>query len=1100
MLQDGAAGTINQTHSGSGDNVHNKYLVQIQALAPANLSKAIALVIGSIRDQKPDEAKTRLEMLRVTVDTSSDAAALLDVIAIYGDLVKPDQAQDAFNAAMRIAASTTDETVRDLCIAALLKFSRRIGYDEAAKAEYLRQAQPGPYSREAFYRYFAPYDILLSVSKQLILTEGDLTGVIDGAFRIEAIDIAAPVAAKLNKLFPSYNSQVLQLLAKAFTLNPAVKKQQYWLSDPQVKKDVDELVEEVSELIEISEGTDARLYDMAGPILHYFQVIWPTRLVDACGKYPVPLAVNWPDIAARVKSITGDSSALPERAQALRLAQRGNEARSAWCQARLEGVVDLQDALFFVQLAKPVELRRWLTLEKTISDACDIDSAVVTLLVWAKIVVESDDLFERYQLGLKVDEFVTQFEARFSELTVHIVVELAGALFNAQLPNKALAITSVVLPHGDLWASSFVLLHLRCLLETEQFQSFDLVVARIDDAEHVAVLHYLSMKEEALGNPERALAFSDEMIRKAPDQLSVWLRGCRLRERFKDLNEQRRFHDAVPDQLLEEFSHNTMVAMRYFTSAGNFKRAEPRLVRWFMEDPSARAIPLVDFHLGFAFRRQAILLDSRSLPGHLGGVSFEQDGVKQLRMIVEEGTATGPHVLNNDTQLAKLLTSLEVGQSEELGMVTYRLLEWLPPYIACLRLASTLRHVQNDGSDVFALFTLPKDPAQLGAFLQQKFGSDRVKESLGLAAGMPLYLQGHALDRNDPIKAALQVWSDSSITKAWLVNEGIEQPAEIVLDAYAIAYFVSTNVVDPLLATGITFILPEETREMLQRWVENVTHQDFMSMGFSENGQLIRHTAADVQARAGHILHGLQRILDEAVVRHPNVHDTALELYAIRDVIDHTVYLAMQLSSANNLPWFCMDGDFARFHQANGFKVVNVYRAMLKVADTPNFVFEDKRHALLLFAQGALPLPLMKVDLDGLAHHSNPLSSFILYKIFQNYGDAIFVTTQQQDILLQAVIKHVVSTYYRNDEVTLSPDYTPWARYEVYVFNHGLRLFILGRSEETAEYWVAKALKMAIWVVQNDKNLTLHVINLFSDFVIGHFLNEEAVVEYFQKK
>ncbi|MCS5516962.1 hypothetical protein NWF32_24730 [Pseudomonas qingdaonensis] len=453
-------------------------------------------------------------MLRVTVDSSSDAAALLDVIAIYGDLLEPEQNQDAFNAVMRIAASTTDETVRDLCIAGLLKFSRKVGCEQAAQAEYLRQHRPGPYSREAFYRYFAPYDTLLAVSGQLILSEGDLTGLADGAFRLEAIDIASSTAARLHLLAPSYNSRVLQLLAKAITLNPVVRHRQYWLTTPQVKQGVDELVEEVSELIEISEGADARLYDMAGPILHYLQVIWPARLVEACGKYPGPLAVNWPDIAARVQSISGNSSALPQRAQALLLAEHGNEARSTWCQARLEGEVDLQDALFFVRLAKPAELRRWLTLEKTISDACDIDTAIVTLLVWAGVVGDSEDRFERYQLSLKVDEFVTQFESRFSELTVYIVVELAQALFNALLPHKALSITAKLLPDDDLWASPFVLLHLRCLLETEQFQSFDKVVARISDAEHVAVLHYLSMKEEAVGNPERALALSDQMIKK----------------------------------------------------------------------------------------------------------------------------------------------------------------------------------------------------------------------------------------------------------------------------------------------------------------------------------------------------------------------------------------------------------------------------------------------------------------------------------------------------------------------------------------------------------------------------------------------------------
>ncbi|MCK2124812.1 hypothetical protein [Pseudomonas sp. PNPG3] len=755
MLQSGSAGTINQTHSGLGDNVQNKILIQIQALAPASLSKAIGLVLGSIRAKRIVEAKLQLDVLRATVPGNSEAADLLDVIAIYGELVEPEHTQDAFNTVARIAVSTKDEIVRDLCIAALLKFSLNTVHEEAAKTEYFNVPEPGIYSQEAFYRHFAPRETLDALSRKLLLNEGELTGLVEGMIRLGAIDAAAPAADRLHQIFPTYTSRYLLLQVKASQLEPAVLKSQHWLCSPEVKQGVNELCEELTQLIELSEGGDARLYEMVAALLDYLHVVWPTHLVNTCVKYSDQMAATKPELAKQLRAVAGDDSARTEQMQSLKQAQSGSEARRAWCQARLDGEADLQDAVHFTRLATPGELRRWLELEKTFEGVSDIESAVVLMLARAKLVALSDNALERYELAQAVDEFVASFESQFIKLAAHIVVDLVQAIFDAELPHKGLAITSPMLPEGELWPSPFILLHLRCLLETEQFQSFDELIARIPDQEHVSLLQYRSMKEEALGDHERALALSDQVVHLAPGQLVSWLRGCQLRERFRNAEEQRRFHDAIPDHLLETFSHNTMLAMRYLTSTGNFGRAEPRLVRWFVEDPAERAVALVNFHLGFGLRRQATFVDSQCLPGYLKGVSYEHEGVAQVRLIVEEGVATGQYVLVKGSPLADLLESLEVGQSAKLGLADYRLIERLPPYVACFRLALQLRHLQSDGEDAFSMFTLPADPAQLGSFLEQKLGFGQHQERAQATEKMPLYLQGHAMQPSDPIKAAL---------------------------------------------------------------------------------------------------------------------------------------------------------------------------------------------------------------------------------------------------------------------------------------------------------------------------------------------------------
>lgn len=814
------------------------------------------------------------------------------------------------------------------------------------------------------------------------------------------------------------------------------------------------------------------------------------------------MAASHPDVVARIRSVRGDHSALSDQMRALIDAQNSDEARTAWCLGFLaSAAVELQDAVFFTRLAKRSELERWLSQEIHIQGANDIECAVVLLFARSQLVALTKGMNERYQLSMRADEIVAEFGARIGdELVVWVVVELAESLFEAALPHKALALTTAMLPEGELWASPFVLLHLKCLLETEQYQSFDALLDRIPEGEQsLSLMHFRSMKEEKLGNPNRAIELSDRMVDAAPDNLHCWLRGCELRELFRDVEEQGRFHDALPDHLLDEYSHEAVVAMRFLTSTGNFKRAEARLVRWLMQDPSGRAVMLVNFHFSHAWRRQAGFEVSSALPGYLEGVEFEQDGQPQVRLIVEEGEATGQYALVRDTQLAQLLVSLEVGQSAELRMVSYTLRGRLPPYVACIRLASQLRHLQNDGSDVFAIIQLPEDPAQFASFLEQKLGADRGQRTAGLEGEIPLYIHMHALQPDNPIKAAMNAWSDSTIAKPQLVDEGTAHPKEIVLDAYSITYLAMTNVVDRLLDEGCVFVLPAETKVLLQRWVADVTHEDFLMMGVSGTGRLVRTTASDVQAREGHTLRGMQRILDEAVVQHPIIHDTSLELYSIKDGIDSTVYLAMQLSSANGLPWFCMDPAFAGLHCSKGHKLANVNSILLRAISTADFDFEERRHGLMLFAFGTMPRTLLEGDLMGLAKEPNPLSSFILYKIFQNHGLKIFADAKQRWLLLNVMLTHIISTFYRGDKPSvLAPDYTPWCRFDEHVFNHGLRLFMSNHEGKPAEFWMAVALKVGLQIVKLDRTLAQHVDNLFSNYARGHFMDVDAVVKHYR--
>ena len=288
--------------------------------------------------------------------------------------------------------------------------------------------------------------------------------------------------------------------------------------------------------------------------------------------------------------------------------------------------------------------------------------------------------------------------------------------------------------------------------------------------------------------------------------------------------------------------------------------------------------------------------------------------------------------------------------------------------------------------------------------------------------------------------------------------------------------------------------MPAATKEELSEWLEEITAENFKMLGVTEGGRLFSTTAADLQARDGHILRGLRVILDNATVVHPVLHDSSLEVYSIKEGIDSTVYDAMQLSFANNIAWLCMDGVFASLHHAPGYKTANANALIARAMDSSPFDFEHKRHGLLLYALGALPSPLYFNDVHHLAANPNALAGFNLFKIIQTHGHQIFLQNEQPLFLLDMILSHLTSRFHSGkSQKALSPTYTPWVDYTSHVFNHGLRLFLAAFDEGTAEYRLAAAIMYMGSTISLNRPLKDFVIGHFMGFATGHFMDVEAI-------
>lgn len=1091
--------TLEQHHSGDGDNIAgDKIINQIRSLAPKELIAPIEMVFDSLRQKDRAAARAQMKILRAIAQREEESAALVEVISIYGGLVDAQDRDAAWAVVARIVSRTINPIIRDVCQAALLQLSFGAAHESEAKGLYLADSSPGEYSKEAYLRHYADEEQLRAASKAFP-SEGVLTGAVEGAFRLQLSDLALELASRLNLLYGSYNSRVLSTIAAGLALNRDLTGQHLWLTRPDVKERTDALCGLVIELLE-EIGTDARVHDLGCSILNIYQGCQSGALFEALKRHAQHIDASRSNHTANFKVMAGDDSHLTQPEKDLQAAHQDSEKRREWCQQFLEaGAHTVEEVGPFIHLAKPAELENWLSRERLLTGSSEVDEAYIRLvaLIFQRSA-QGGQPVHRHEVSEQVEGFVSDWADVLPTLAPIGMFDLAARLLALNLPHRALQLTAPLIPSHNLWPSPYVLTHLQYLQAARQDKTFDELVARIKGADQCfTMLSFQSVQAERSGDIEEALSVSQSMIKLAPEQPYAWYRRCYLLNRYRSLEEQQAFHSSIPDSVLQAPSREVKGILFFLAVAGSFKRTESRWVEWMIKDPREHAIDLVNFHFGLGSRKSEPRDVSASTDQCLAGIRYAHEGNSLVRLIVGDEVADGEYTVKSSSQVGQLLLRLAVGDRENLNMASYKVEERLPPYVACLRIALILRHIHNDGSDCFVMMQIPSDPAEFIPFLE-----DKMSQVMGPRAGLqamdsvPLFMRGHGSYPSDAFKAAMNCWTDRHVPKSPLCDIGEEEPASMVLDAYGIAYLAVTGLARSLLDRGVSFVLPAGTKEKLGHFLEEISGDDFMLMGLTDGGRLFRTTASDLRERDSHVLESLRLILVNAAIVQPVIHDAELEVFAIKDAVDSTVYNAMRLSLANKIPWFCMDMTFGALHNVRGHPLVNVQAVLLSALSASPFDFDERRHSLMLYAVGTLEVPVTYNDIYQLALTPNALAGFILLKIIQTRGPQIFTAEGRADVLLNAVYLHLYCMFGK-DASAVTSKYSPGLLYTTHVFNHGLDLYLSLSDDATVEFRLATALHHMARLSIAWPPFLQSLVRRFVHFAHGRFFDWEAIRKHY---
>ncbi|NOV29051.1 lipopolysaccharide assembly protein LapB [Methylomonas sp. ZR1] len=1009
--------TVYQNATGDGDNIaRDKNVIVYQRLAPEALRKPIELILSSVRERKQDVAKIQLETIKAT-ELDSNSEAILDMLSIQLNLLEDNENSKVYNSLLSTFKSSTDSLFRDLCLATLIRLDAKSNRIDDARERYIQANAPNSYCQEAFYEFVATTEELEQAykEKRIDLDESQLNGLIRGTFRTQQFELSLTTANRLNEIFPSSNSKVLLLFATACGLDVKLANKHFWIISSTLKTEIINLIDEVVFLINESKGTDARLFNIAAP--YWYNLRGDHKeLNEICWKYIDEVEKVRPEIAVILRRVnTQDISNTDD------LESKCNKAHSdiSYRTKLLNNIFDKKeisnDDFVIVSLfSDPNSLSRWVSSGgKVVGEdeiTTDFDNLKLLLITLPnkKHYDQKDKIEEIILLAKKIIE---KYKEKLTFLHPVSLLDITKRLgLHPKLAVIACDLISPILPPSDLWASPIVESYLNALLVSQQMATLALVLSNINQDEWNSFVWRVQARLfEQQNDYPSAIKAIEEAIKLDSNLLDAWYLLTYLHRKLEisdsDLS---LILKNIPEKILARKSDMAVYLLIETAKTGDFSRAENIILSWFIKSPSSSATEITNFYFNLIFVNVNVIPTPEKIGGCIVGVRFKKDNEEFTKLLVGKVTVNHHCLLDINSELGDALYQMEVGETKQLGMYDLTLLERLPPFVAAIQISLELRHTQNDGSDCFFALKVPNGPGELLALLERKLPKNR-DDNIFNNSEIPLFCKGRILNRHHPLKAALEQLTTKKSVPCALPCFGEEEATLIILDVYAITYLAITGLAYGINHTSINFVITQETKMAIEQWLEEISREDYLSVGVIPGEGLWKVTADDIRRSTHDFQKALHLIIDKSEVIKPNLVDMPPLMLSIHDIVDISVYSSACLSISNNIPWLCIDEVFAHCIKELGHKQANAVKLFIELGNS--VAFEQKKHGLYLYAEQIIPYALSYNDLRLLSVSDEEHTHYFLAKILNLHPKAFPDTETAVAMLIELLVPVLGKAY-----------------------------------------------------------------------------------------
>lgn len=1092
---------ISQRHEGSGDNVAgNKYVSQ--AITPEELRKPIEIILTHLRHKQIAQSKEQLLSLKQTSNLNASAIDLLETVTVLIDFAEETNiAADISQKLNTVSRQTTASFCIDIITSAQIRLDVKNSRHQDAKERFSMLERPGIYTIETFFELVADENQLEEsyAANKLHMSDAEFCGLVRGYLRLNAEPKALEVAKYLSTIYPSFNSKVLVALSQQGVVQAMLNGGQYWTITATARKKLLELCDETADLINECSAKDKRVTSLAVGLFLYTHGQYKP-LADACWAHISALEAHHAKPAKQIRmKYERQPNTQDEVANKIFQAQNDPSYRKSIVSKLVsEKEISSDESVLLARVADTQSIRKWVAQGGIVADDRKVTSDFCLLELTALTCAEDHSSIQSLRTQTKA--FISKHKDEISSLNTLKLHDLANSLMIADLPAEAVELLKPLIPPSDIWASPLVLVYLEALFYSQQMMTLNMTMAEIDESEWTFDIWQL--KAMQLADQHKyvdAIAAMENVVNKEPLYSYGWYFLLNLHKKCGSEGQLvAQVLARIPDDIFNNPTEHTYSILHEMEKVGNFERAEPYLVKWFIDDPDGNAKALTNFcfasHLGEKHDSPATL--SSECDRCYGGVKYSSDGKIMMKLLVSGDVKQHQCLLDVSSPLGELLFNMSVGDIEHYGVFEIELHEKLPPYIGAIRVATELRQETNDGSDCFHSFTVPEDPDEMFKFLERKLGAlqhQKEERDINSNPNIPLFMKGFQQNPADPVKAALVHLTSKETFKHSLAPYGEESPSIMLLDIYSVIYFAITGLTPYLSRSLDTIVITLETKYCLECWLKDINRSDYMTLAALPEGGILRTTADDIRERTASIQAAVEFLLENAKQVTPKLVDIPPEILVCNDAVDISVFSSMKLAITNDIPWFCLDKTFVELAKPAGYKIVNTSQLIANLKQqAPREVIHK---GLALHVSAGLPYAIIYADMIELADTAEEHLLFILIEMLQTDSAGFYDLDLAISVLSQIVVNVVRNSGLDGEILKGFSEQNPRNNgYAERIFYKCCQLITMQRADKKeAEFRLALFLTIVFEASKHSVAATKLVQLLATRFINGHFMSVYAV-------
>lgn len=1087
---------ISQQHTGSGDNVAgNKY--ELHELMPDDLKEISIELYSDISRGDIHSAKTRINTIESTGRLGKESQPYLQALKLISGLTERSEADLIHPKITRALAESNSSKVKDMFLASLIRLRLMLGDERGAIDAYKNEQDVGILSRCQYFELLANKDELKAVGTEPIGSDVEVLAKVRGLLRVDEFNSALKLSGKANNSYKGHEFEVVYLQALCKKIDLDVKGRSFWFVEKRLKDQILLLSDNICKLIVKIDGRDKRLFDLAVPIL-YYSASASQQLKKICWRYIDNWKEEFPEFSAFLYATENQDYSFLEgdMEQSFLLGASESKRNELKRKVLSADVLDVVDVLLAIEYLDSSVADKLIEKNTPIDNDDESNKKFVRLLL---VAASSDDqrLRNKKNIPILIQDFF-DYGGDFKQVNPFLIINLVRNLHRHELNSEICECLKGFIALNDPWLSPIVREYLVALYNSSQYGSFLALMSDLyNDAQDSSFYWSLKSHYEAnKGEFDKALDSINSAIHLEPNVTRFLLQKAKvLLSRGDNIGG---FLDGIDTSVIsidDDDSIQLLALMYHFVK---FSKVEGAVVDLFLRDPVKSSRVISGLHLGFSMSNRTakqFVPASRNVGSAIVGLSYNK-GNESNKAIVVDGDIypSNQYVLKASSGLATKLMALNEGDIDKSGVEDLVLHSKIPPYVAAFQISCEIRQEMNDGSDAFFMLQAPEDSAEFVDFIENNLRrlAPSKSEDIFTDSNIPLLIKGNAINSQGVCKSALELFLDPSISKLILpVEAPVQESHEYIADVYTIIYACLTGLTKSFCKQNIKHT--KETNRVLKEFRDTITSPEYMTLGLSDSGNLIRALGEDIRRDFKDFIEGLDEVLISLeLVEDAKILEVDLpqDLNVLKGAIDDTVVHTIMACNSYNVSWLTIDNAISGFVSSYGVDAYPMHILASKLSREEKL--EKRLNGLKWHVFADLPFPVHNEDFIDLIFDFKATSLTVLRKILVKHKDSILANSGLMSSLDAMPIYIVFKLQEKRSAEVV--------KCAVSLLNEVLRLQISIRNGYPAEYNIAMSIRQSSFKAHKSMFDMKKLIPYYESFIFGHFLNRQAVVEYFQEK